>query len=157
MRRTRVASLNRVAPWQRRLLHASAWLLAASGVAWLGIHYLWGAGAGELPHPLEPWLIRLHGAAAFAALFVAGVLSAGHIPNGWRLTAPKMRRADLAGQRRTGLAMTTLGAAAVFSGYLLYYFAPEPVRPSLGWVHAIIGLTMTLLVPLHGSTSARGG
>ena len=157
MRRTRVASLNRVAPWERRLLHASAWLLAASGVAWLGIHYLWGAGAGELPHPLEPWLIRLHGAAAFAALFVAGVLSAGHIPNGWRLTAPKMRRADLAGQRRTGLAMTTLGAAAVFSGYLLYYFAPEPVRPSLGWVHAIIGLTMALLVPLHGSTSARGG
>ncbi|HMN84235.1 MAG TPA: DUF4405 domain-containing protein [Burkholderiaceae bacterium] len=152
-----MASLNRVAPWQRRLLHASAWLLAASGVAWLGIHYLWGAGAGELPHPLEPWLIRLHGAAAFAALFVAGVLSAGHIPNGWRLTAPKMRRADLAGQRRTGLAMTTLGAAAVFSGYLLYYFAPEPVRPSLGWVHAIIGLTMALLVPLHGSTSARGG
>ena len=152
-----MASLNRVAPWQRRLLHASAWLLAASGVAWLAIHYLWGAGAGELPHPLEPWLIRLHGAAAFAALFMAGVLAGGHVPNGWRLTSPRMRRPDLAGQRRTGLAMTVLGAAAVFSAYLLYYFAPEPVRPALGWTHAAVGLAMALLVPLHGGPARRGG
>lgn len=152
-----MASLNRVAPWQRRLLHASAWLLAASGVAWLAIHYLWGAGAGELPHPLEPWLIRLHGAAAFAALFMAGVLAGGHVPNGWRLTSPRMRRTDLAGQRRTGLAMTVLGASSVFSAYLLYYFAPEPVRPALGWTHAAVGLAMALLVPLHGGPARRGG
>lgn len=151
-----MASLNRIARWQGRLLNASAWLLAASGIAWLGLHYLAGAGAGELPHPLEPWLMRLHGAAAFAALFVAGALAAGHVPNGWRLTAPRMRRTGSARQRRTGVALVGLGAAAALTGYLLYYFAPETVRPALGWLHAALGLAMVLMLAAHAPRVEAG-
>ncbi|MCZ7560110.1 MAG: hypothetical protein M5U30_08770 [Burkholderiaceae bacterium] len=148
-----MASLNRIAPWQNRLLHASAWLLGASGLAWLGLHYLAGAGAGELPHPLEPRLMRLHGGAAFAALFVAGALAAGHVPNGWRLTASRIWRAGSARRRRTGIALVGLGAAAALTGYLLYYFAPETVRPALGWLHAAFGLAMMLILATHAPTA----
>ena len=46
-----------LSPHQRVLVHASGWLLLASGLAWLAVHYLAGAGAGELPHPMEVWTI----------------------------------------------------------------------------------------------------
>ena len=146
-----MAALNPLRGWQRRLLYATAGLLLASGLCWLAVHYLWGAGADQLPHPLEPWLMRLHGAAAFAALFLAGMLAAAHVPQGWRMStrSPHLRR-RWAGQRRTGLALCLLGAAGAVSGYLLYYFAPEPVRPVLGWAHAVLGLLLAALLPLHG-------
>ncbi|MBS0507090.1 MAG: hypothetical protein JSR53_06880 [Proteobacteria bacterium] len=104
-----------------------------------------------MPHPLEPWLMRLHGAAAFAGLFMAGVLAAAHVPQGWRMTTrnPRLRQ-HKARQRRTGLALCALGLAAVLSGYLLYYFAPEDLRAAIGWSHAALGLVLAGLLPLHG-------
>lgn len=152
-----MAALNRLMAWQRRLLYVALALLSLSGVAWLLIHYVWGAGAGELPHPLEAWLIRVHGAAAFAALFTAGILAAGHIPHGWRMTAIAARHHPRrAHQRRTGILLCSFGALAVASGYLLYYFAPEAVRPPLGWGHAAVGLLLALCVPFHGRRPSRG-
>lgn len=143
--------MNHLKSWQYRLLYAAAGSLALSGVAWLAVHYLWGAGAGNLPHPLEPWLMRLHGAAGFAGLFTAGMLAASHVPQGWRMTTRSPRlRVRKAGQRRTGLALCFLGGAGILSGYLLYYFAPESVRAMLGWSHALLGLALALLLPWHG-------
>ena len=69
-------SAHRLAPWQRRLLVGSGVLLLATGLAWLAVHYTVGAGAGEMPAPAEAWLMRLHGLAAFAALFLLGALAA---------------------------------------------------------------------------------
>lgn len=151
-----MAALNPLRSWQYRLLYATAAALALSGLGWLAVHYLWGAGADQLPHPLEPWLMRLHGAAAFAALFLMGVLAAGHVPQGWRMAtrSPHLRQ-RWASQRRTGLALCLLGAAGGACGYLLYYFAPEPIRAPLGWVHAALGLLLVLVLPLHG-WRARG-
>jgi len=145
-----MAALNPLRRWQYGLLYATLALLAASGAAWLAVHYLWGAGAGELPHPLEPWLMRLHGAAAFAALFVAGLLACVHVPQGWRMATriPHLRE-RWAGQRHTGLALCALGAGCIATSYLLYYFVPEAIRPALGWVHAAAGLALALLLPLH--------
>jgi hypothetical protein len=144
--------MNALKPWQYRALYASTGVLAASGALWLAVHYLWGAGADQLPHPLEPWLMRLHGAAAFAGLFMAGVLAAAHIPQGWRMTTRNARlRLHKAAQRRTGLALCALGGLGALSGYLLYYFAPEHLRAPIGWGHAALGLALALLVPLHGA------
>ena len=42
--------------------------------------------ADTLPSPLEPWVMKVHGLAAFAALFMFGVLAASHVPLGWRLS-----------------------------------------------------------------------
>jgi len=143
--------MNHLKSWQYRFLYIAAGTLALSGALWLAVHYLWGAGADNLPHPLEPWLMRLHGAAVFAGLFTAGMLAAGHVPQGWRMTTRSAKlRVRKAGQRRTGLALCVLGLVGILSGYLLYYFAPESLRAMLGWGHAVVGLALVLLLPLHG-------
>lgn len=134
---------HRLAAWQRRSLYGTATALLATGAAWLAVHCTRPADA--LPSPAEPWLMRVHGLAAFVALFVLGALAASHMPRGWRLAE---RRGWLA-QRRTGVVLCGLGAALVFTGYLLYYFAPDSVRPALGWVHAGLGAAMALLVVAH--------
>ena len=143
----------RLPRWQRAALLAVALLLMASGIGWLALHYSIGAGAGELPHPLEAWLLRLHGLAAFGALFLLGVLAGAHIPTGWRMSG-RHRRGP---QRGTGVALCTLGALLALTGWLLYYFAPEPVRPVLGWVHAGIGAAMAVLGGVHQRRKSRHG
>lgn len=150
--------MNHLRGWQYRALYATVGALACSGVLWLAMHYLAGAGADSLPHPLEPWLMRLHGAAGFAGLFMAGVLAAAHVPQGWRMTTRNLRlRQHKAGQRRTGLALCVLGGLAALSGYLLYYFAPEDLRALIGWSHAVLGLALVALLPLHGARRGRPG
>jgi hypothetical protein len=136
---------HRLPAWQQRLLAVSGGTLVVTGVAWLAVHYAIGAGAGGLPHPSEAWLMRLHGLAAFAGLFALGTLATQHVPRGLRLGAGHRH----ANQRRTGLALLTLGAMLVGSGYALYYFAPEDVRPALGWVHAALGVAMASVVFGH--------
>jgi hypothetical protein len=120
-------------------------LLVLTGVVWLGVHYTVGAGAGELPHPFEAWSMRLHGLGAFGGLFVLGTLAAAHVPQGWRLS----HRRRWAGQRNSGVALCVLGGLLVLSGYLLYYFASEALRPALGWAHTFLGLGMSLLIGVH--------
>lgn len=137
--------VHRLVRWQRLALDATGALLLLSGAIWLAVHYGIGAGAGEFPHPIEAWSLRLHGLAAFAGLFVLGTLAAAHVPQGWRLSD----RRRWAGQRKSGVTLCVMGALLVMSGYLLYYFAPETVRPALGWVHTIAGVSMGLLIVSH--------
>jgi hypothetical protein len=140
---------HRLVRWQRLAFYAIGALLLLTGCVWLAIHYSIGAGAGELPHPLEVWSLRIHGLAAFGGLFMLGVLAAAHVPQGWRLS----HRRRWAGQRATGIALCGLGALLALTGYALYYFAPEAVRPALGWVHAGVGAAMGVMVASH----RRGG
>ena len=138
-------SVHRLARWQRLALYVTGALLVLTGGVWLAVHYSIGAGAGELPQPLEAWILRLHGLAAMAGLFVLGLLAAAHIPQGWRLS----HRRRWAGQRRSGVLLCVGGGLLAASGYLLFYFAPETVRPALGWAHAIVGLAMGWLIASH--------
>ena len=137
--------VHRLVLWQRITLYGASALLMLTGLAWLGVHYGAGAGADELPHPLEAWLMRLHGAVAYVGSFVLGALAAAHVPHGWRLTG----RHRWAGQRGSGVALCAVAALLVLSGYLLNYFAPEAVRPALGWVHTGIGIAMGVLIAIH--------
>ena len=133
------------ARWHRRSLELTGVLLLLTGTAWLALHYSVGAGTGELPHPLESWLMRLHGLAAYAGVFVLGIVAAVHVPQGWRLT----RQPRWAAQRRTGITLSVCAALLSCTGYLLYYFAPEWLRPSLGWTHAAVGVAMAGLLLIH--------
>jgi len=136
---------HRLVRWQRLALYLTGSTLLLTGGVWLAVHYSVGAGAGELPHPWEVWSLRLHGLAAFAGAFVLGTLAAAHVPQGWRLG----RRRRWAGQRTSGAVLSAIGAALVLSGYLLFYFASESVRPALGWAHAGVGTAMGLLLAAH--------
>lgn len=142
---------HRLARWHRLLLYGVSAVLLVTGSVWLAVHYTVGAGTGELPHPAEIWAVRLHGMAAFVALFMLGLLAAGHVPQGWRI-ASRHRRVV---QRRTGTGLCGLAGLLVFTGYLLYYFAPESLRPTMGWLHSIIGFTMAAVGMVHGSRLRR--
>lgn len=135
------APTHRLVRWQRLALFGSGTTLLLTGAVWLVLHYSVGAGGGELPHPLEAWSLRLHGLAAFVSLFVLGVLAGVHIPRGWQL--------GWAGQRRSGAWLCALAAVLVATGYQLYYFAPETIRPALGGMHAAVGAAMAALVLRH--------
>lgn len=136
---------HRLVRWQRLTLYVFGMLLVLTGTAWLSVHYSVGAGAGELPHPLEVWMLRLHGLAAFGAVFTLGALAAAHIPQGWRLS----QRRRWAAQRSSGLQLCVLGVLLVLTGYALFYIAPESVRPALGWAHTAVGLAMAALIARH--------
>jgi hypothetical protein len=125
----RPASPNALPPWLRRTVIGSAWSLLLSGGLWLPVHYLWGAGAGALPLPLEMWLMRWHGLSVVVGLFAAGAVAAGHVRSGWQLGR----------QRASGLVLCTAGAIAVATGYALSYLVAESWRPGVGWVHAACG------------------
>lgn len=145
-------SSHRLAPRHKHSLYAAGIISLLSGLGWLPIHYLLGAGAGELPHPLEPWAMRLHGLAAWIGLFMLGVVTAVHLPRGWHV----WRRGSLLDQRNSGILLCLLAALLASSGYALYYFAPESVRPALGWAHAGVGTAMALLLVWHRRCARQG-
>ena len=142
-------SVHRLAGWQRVTLYAAGSLLLGTGVLWLALHH--GRGVESLPSKLEPWAMKVHGLAAFAALFMFGVLAASHVPHGWRLS----QRWRWARQRGNGLALCTLAALLALTSYLLYYFAPEGFRDALGWVHSGLGAAALPLLLIHRRSRVR--
>lgn len=141
------------APWHRRYLYSVGALLLLTGIGWLALHYSVAGGADELPHPIVTWVIRLHGLAAEAALFGFGIVAAVHLPHGWRAS----RRPRWVHQRPTGLLLCALALLVSLSGYLLYYFAPEWLRPSLGWGHSAVGSALVLGIAWHRRGARRRG
>ena len=140
---------NRLRPWQRRATDAAGLALLLSGAIWLALHY---GRSSELPPPLEAWLMRLHGLAAFGALFMLGALAASHVPHGWRATARGRGR----GQRRWGVALCVLAALLAASAYQLYYFAPDNLRPAIGVAHSAAGAAMAVALVVHRRARRRG-
>ncbi len=132
--------------WQRRLLDWPLLALLASGLAWIAVHYLIGAGTEEgLPHPSEPWLMKLHGAGGFAALIALGSFLSLHVPRGWR-----------GGRRRASAIALLIGwAIAAGSAWMLYYAAPEDWRAVIGLLHAAVGSALGAILLAHRRLPAR--
>ena len=80
------AARARLSPRRERLVYIVFGLLWASGAGWLAFHYFLRQSGefGEMPHPLEPWWLRLHGAAAFAGLCLTGLLWAVDLLPAWK-------------------------------------------------------------------------
>ena len=116
-------------------------LLWASGIGWLVFHYfLRQVGEfGAMPHPLEAWWLRLHGAAAFASLWLIGVLWAIHLVPAWN-----------ARRRNSGIVLGVALALLVLSGYLLYYVGGDAARAAIALAHWLIGVVLPLPLLLHG-------
>jgi hypothetical protein len=131
----------RLERWHRFSLYGVSGLLAASGVLWLIARYFLRAAGefGEAVNPLEPWAMKLHGAAAMAALFFVGSLLNNHI-----------RRAHHGRRNRySGWSMVALLSLLTASGYALYYLASESSRPLWSAAHWILGLLFPALLVLH--------
>jgi len=143
------APANPLRPWLRGLLRASAWSLLLSGLLWLPVHYLYGAGAGELPAPLEPWLMRWHGLAVLGLLWALGAVSAAHAPRGWA-----MKRAPR--QRWSGAVLLGGWGGLAASGFALSYLTPEPWRAGAGLTHAAAGTAVFVLGAVHGRRRRTG-
>jgi hypothetical protein len=122
-----------------------------TGVCWLLAHYLLAGDCpfGECRSPLEPWILRAHGAAAFAALVLLGSLLPAHVTRAWQ-----------AGRNRFAGAAVIAGIGAlVVSGYGLYYVAEEALRPWVSGLHWALGLSLIPLFAAHlyaGRRLARG-
>jgi hypothetical protein len=136
-------SANPLRRWQRRTLSAAAWALLLTGLAWFPVHYLWGAGAGELPSPAEPWLMRVHGLGVLVGLFALGVAAADHVPRGWRMGL----------QRASGAALCAAWALLAASGWALSYATPEAWRPWVGGAHAALGAAAFAIGVAHARRS----
>ena len=119
---------------QRRLLYSTVVVLLASGVCWALIHF-----AGVRPYLSEPLLMKIHGAAAMAALVLIGGLLAFHVPGGWA-----ERRS-----RPSGSAMLVICALLTLTGYLLYYAGNETLRDASSYVHLALGLALPLVLGVH--------
>lgn len=118
-----------------------------SGVAWLIFHYLLVRQGefGPQPHPLEPWSLALHGACAFAALWLGGLLWPTHIVPWW--TGGK--------RRSSGIVLIVMAGVLIVSGYLLYYTGGDGAR---GWIelsHWMVGLLLAIALLVHALRSGR--
>ena len=131
----------RLSTAHRQWIYWSAGLLFASGALWLACHYfLEGSGEfGPTTHPLEPWCLRVHGAAAMLSLVLVGSLLPIHVRRAWH-------------QRRNllpGAVLFTVVLLLAVSGYALYYFGGEEARAAISVFHWAIGLGAPVLMVWH--------
>jgi len=126
--------------WLRWTLYLTTGVLFATGALWLVVRYGLRQGvADDLPHPAEPWILRVHGFAMMVGLFVYGSLLRAHMVNAW-----KLRR-----NRTTGALVATVLALLTLTGYLLYYVGGETTRPVISVAHWTTGLVIGGLLPFH--------
>ena len=93
----------------------------------------------ELPHPAEPWSLKLHGAAAMAILIILGTLLPTHVRFAWHA-----RR-----NRPNGIALLAFFVLLVVTGYGLYYLGDERLRSWTSWLHLGIGIALPAMIILH--------
>jgi hypothetical protein len=112
-----------------------------SGAVWVLLHYFYMREGpfGPAPHPMEFWSLGFHGAAAFASLWLFGLLWGIHVPIGWH------------GARRrwSGSAMFTVTAWLILSGYLLYYLGNQELMSTVAVLHWSVGLATPAPFFLH--------
>ena len=121
--------------------------LWGSGALWLVFHYFLPQRGpfGNMPNPAERWLIALHGAAAFATLWMGGWLWHAHVAPWWRNGK----------RRRSGMFLVVLGGALIVSGYALYYANDDGLRRFASTLHWLLGLLFALPLVIHGVRSGR--
>lgn len=123
----------RMRRWQRRFTYWLLGLCFGSGAAWFA-----GLDLLHLPVPaLRFWWIA-HGCTSVLALLAAGAALPQHLVVTWAA-----RRNVLAGVAVVaGLALLLLTALGLLYG-------PEEWRDGVHWLHAILGVGMAAVFPLH--------
>ncbi len=126
---------------QRSWLYGSFAVLLLSGVAWwvLNKWFPIETDVGPQPNPLQPWLLRLHGAAAMVALVVMGSLLPNHVRTGWRAHR----------NRFSGGGIIAFCLALTVTGYGLYYASNDALRSATSLTHLALGLAFPVALIWH--------
>jgi hypothetical protein len=140
----------RLGRWHQGAVYGVTAVLAVSGIIWLVAHYFLSVTGeyGPQIHPLEPWMLKVHGAAAMAGLIVYGSLLPVHVRRAWSI------RRNIA----LGIGLVAAMLLLTVTGYLLYYAGGEDTRPVISAAHWILGLAVPALLAWHvvsGRTVAR--
>lgn len=124
--------------WLLYLVGTAVW---TSGLLWwlFDRYMLQQTQYGVSQHPLQVWWLRLHAAAATAAVWLLGYLSAVHVQRNW---PARLRRSS-------GLLFVSAIALLVVSGYLLYYVESDRPLAIVADVHLAIGVCAPLAFLLH--------
>lgn len=124
--------------WSLYIIGMGVWL---SGGLWLLFHYfvVRQGEFGPQVHPLEPWWLKIHGAFAFASIWIFGLMWGIHVTKAW----PGKRR------RWSGSTMVGVFAWLTLTGYLLYYVGDEKARPILSILHWGLGLACPVFFLWH--------
>jgi hypothetical protein len=136
--------------WRFRLaLYGAFALLVVTGAAWLAADRLKDApfddAARELWQQAAAWLLMIHGGCAMVTLMLFGALIPVHAMRAWRA-----RR-----NRITGTAMASINAALIATGFGLYYFGSETLRPLASVAHIAVGFVLPLMIVVHVVTGMR--
>ena len=127
---------------QRASLYAAGAVLLLSGLLWLVVHYLNGsADAAGASYSLEPFALRIHGAAAMAMLVIIGTLIPTHLADGW----------SSGDNMPTGLGMLAVTTLLTVTGWGLYYAGDEALRSMLSIAHWVLGIAALPLLFVHRS------
>ncbi len=131
----------RLSPLHQGAVYGATATLAVSGIIWLVLHYFLAAPGkyGPQIHPLEPWMLRLHGAAAMAGLVIYGSLLPVHIRRAWSA------RRNIA----LGIGLAAFMLLLTVTGYLLYYAGDQNTRPVISAAHWLLGLAVPVLLVWH--------
>lgn len=131
----------RLGSLQEGAVYLATAALVISGAVWLVLHYFMVKQGefGPAPHPAEPWMLRVHGAAAMAALIVYGSLLPIHIRRAWAI------RRNIV----LGISVICFMLLLTVTGYLLYYAGSEELRPIISAAHWVLGLVVPLLLWWH--------
>ena len=132
----------------KMLLYSVLLLSFATGVTWFALDR-WGGTADEFggvqKHPLQPVLLKIHGASAMIVLTGFGYILATHVHAAWRTHR----------QRASGLPLITIFALLAATSWCLYYIADETWRARIAWVHLGAGLSLPLVIATHIVTGHR--
>jgi hypothetical protein len=125
----------------RRITICALLLLWLSGTWWVALHYLFPAHTdfGPAPNPLEPTLMKVHGAVAVFAVAMLGWISARHVADNWSRSR----------KRASGIAFLSAYILLVLSGYALYYLLQDEVREWVGRVHEVLGVASVAIALTH--------
>jgi hypothetical protein len=122
-------------------VYSIGWGLWLSGGLWLLFHYFVTSEGefGPQKHPLEPWWLKFHGAFAFAAIWLFGLLWGKHVSKAWPYGKGRWSGAGVAG----------LLFWLMLTGYLLYYIAGENARSIVSVLHWGLGFVAPALLLWH--------
>ena len=131
----------RLGEWHQAYLYGMGTVLILSGAMWLLFHYYVRIPGefGPTLHPLEPWLLSIHGISAAGILIGFGSVMPGHVRRAWRA----------ARNRISGSIFFGVMLALTVTGYLLYYVGNETARWFLSIFHWAVGLGLPVLAGLH--------